>query len=137
MGMSTVRTVLLPGPFSAKFLSAFYKDVLDSLYEVQQSYPRFSERRYAHMTKIRKLMVFCAMALMMMVVALPSALAQDYYYAWEPYYYDPSWDDTPASTDTSPTSFIIVGNDLDDGGQVLVARDATIRSFSADGIEIG
>ncbi len=46
------------------------------------------------MSKIRKLMVVCAMALMMMVVALPSALAQSYYW-------DPSWLGTPSSTDTA------------------------------------
>ena len=51
------------------------------------------------MTKTRKLMVVCAMALMMMVIALPSALAQSYYPS---YYWDPAWLGPPATTEPAP-----------------------------------
>jgi hypothetical protein len=49
------------------------------------------------MAKIRRLMVLGVMALMMMIVALPSAQAQGYYW-------DPSWiGGTPATTTPTPT----------------------------------
>jgi hypothetical protein len=49
------------------------------------------------MSKIRKLMIVCVMALMMMVVALPSALAQDWcYWGCNPAYWT-----APAATDTA------------------------------------
>ncbi len=69
------------------------------------------------MTKIRKLMVIGAMALMMMVVALPSALAQDWcFWGCDPLY----WTDWSVPTETATTEanlaedrFIVLAEDDD------------------------
>ena len=53
------------------------------------------------MSKIRKLMIVCVIALMMMVVALPSALAQGS--DWCYWGCDPSYWSAPAATDTTTT----------------------------------
>ena len=51
------------------------------------------------MSKIRKLMIVCAMALMMMVVGLPSALAQGF--DWCYWGCNPAYWTAPAATDTA------------------------------------
>jgi hypothetical protein len=68
-------------------------------------------------TKIRKLMAVGAMALMMMVVALPSALAQDWCF-WGCDYWGADYWDTPtetATTEETPAEerFIILAADDD------------------------
>ncbi len=79
------------------------------------------------MSKIRKLMVVGAMALMMMVVALPSALAQGF--DWCYWGCDPSYWGAPATADTStePTTtsdledcFLV--EDIDTGEEFVVCE---------------
>jgi len=73
------------------------------------------------MSKMRKLIVFCAMALIMMVVAAPQALAQSYW--------DPAWLGTTSDPgNNSSNSGVVFGNDFGDnsfGGQGVSSFDSS------------
>jgi len=76
------------------------------------------------LAKMRKLMLFCAMALIMMVVAAPQALAQSYW--------DPAW----VGSTSDPVGNTVVGNNGSSGEQGFNAVNSTTGSFDSDGIEI-
>ncbi len=65
------------------------------------------------MSKVRKLMVVGAMALMMLVVALPSALAQDWCYGGcDPYYWGADYWSAPTET-AEEDGFVVVAEEDD------------------------